>query len=250
MFFCLFPERQAEPGRVEHPASPAGHDGELIYHQHAVFPVNRKFAPLPHCFCPFSSRWFGSNIFLWQGFNVVYADDFASYQWALQSDHRRLPGWMWNKSLDSQSLMFSRMLGASLSAGLVLFCTSFSTAGPINTSRCNFAVCSIKSIFRLHQAWRLYEADTWERDLSSAVDTAALGHQARLKHGRFASVAAVFPGKPRPPLFFFTVMHTPVSVPVFARSLEEFNKLMWAYVGQEHLWSGLRLTEVAPNTVE
>lgn len=47
VFFCPVSERQAESGRVEHPAPPAGHDGEFIHHRRAVFPVNgrngRKF---------------------------------------------------------------------------------------------------------------------------------------------------------------------------------------------------------------
>lgn len=112
--------------------------------------------------------------FLWQGFTVVTADHFALYQWALQSDHHRLPGRMWNKSFDSQSLMFSRVLGASASAGLELFCTSFSTAGPIKTSRGNFAVCSVKSISGLHQAKCLYEADTWELVIYSGYSGAGV----------------------------------------------------------------------------
>lgn len=171
MFLCPVSERQAEPDRVENPAPPAGHDGELIRHQNALFPVNRKFPLLSSPFCPFGSSWFGNNtfffFFLWQGFNVVSADHFALYQWALQSDHRRLAGWMWNKSFDSQSLMFSRALGASPGAWLELFCTSFSTAAPIKTSRCNFALCVVKSISRLHLVKRLYEADTSESDICS-----------------------------------------------------------------------------------
>lgn len=130
---------------------------------------------------------------LWQGFTVASADHFALYQWALQSDHRRLPGWMWNKSFDSQSLMFSRVSGASPSAGLELFCTSFPTAAAaMKTSRCNLAVCDVKSISRLHQVKLLCEAETWEYDLSSAVDPAA--HQAHSKQEPFASVAAILPG--------------------------------------------------------
>lgn len=66
-FFCPVSERQAEPGGAEHPAPPAGHDGEFN-HRLAVFPVNgangkQKVPPPPHPFCPFSSRWFGCNIF-------------------------------------------------------------------------------------------------------------------------------------------------------------------------------------------
>lgn len=68
VFFCPVSERQAEPGGAEHPAPPAGHDGEFIHHRLAVFPVNgangkQKVPPPPHPFCPFSSRWFGCNIF-------------------------------------------------------------------------------------------------------------------------------------------------------------------------------------------
>lgn len=209
VFFCPVSERQAEPGRAEHPAAPAGHDGEFIHHRLAVFPVNgangkQKVPPPPHPFCPFGSRWFGCNIFFcYGGFNVVSADHFASHQWALQSDHRRLPGWMWNKSFDSQSLMFSRVLGALPSAGLELFCTSFSTAGPIKTGRCNFAVCSAKSIFRLHQVVRLYGGDMWECGLSSAVETAPPRRTAPSKPGPFASVAAVLPRLASASFFFF-----------------------------------------------
>lgn len=157
---------------------------------------------------------------------------------------------MWNKSFDSQSSMFSRVLGALPSAGLELFCTSFSTAGPIKTSRCNFAVCGAKSISRPHQVVRLYGGDMWECGLSSAVDTASPRHTAPSKPGPFASIAAIFPRLASASFFFFTVARTPVSAPLFARSLEEFNKLTWAHVGREPLWFCLRLTEVASNTFE
>lgn len=94
---------------------------------------------------------------------------FPSYQWALQSDHCRLPGWMWNKPSDSKSLMFRRVLGASPSAGLELFCSPFLTAGPIKASSCNFTVCCVKIYLQAASGCtgRLCEADTCECDLSS-----------------------------------------------------------------------------------
>lgn len=122
-FYLFCSERQAEPGGVEHPASPAGHDGEFIPH-HCVsmeqsqtgcrnFP-RRHISSVPLV----PADWFGSNFFCrQQGFNVVSADHFASYLWALHSDQRRLSRWMWDKSFDSQSLMLGRVSGASPSVG-------------------------------------------------------------------------------------------------------------------------------------
>lgn len=113
----------------------------------------QKFPPSPHPSCPFSFSWFGSNIFFFCGraltlsvliilprISGLYSQILADYQAECEINPLTARHWCSAACWEHHRAL-----------GLELFCTSFSTAGAIKTSSCNFTVCFVKFISILHQ---------------------------------------------------------------------------------------------------